>query len=58
MSPADSDLLAAHRRDTRVAVVLHAVLLIGLIVLWAVNARFGVLRGLEAVLTQLLFGGT
>lgn len=39
----EETLLAYHRRDARTAVLLHTLLLIGLIVLWFADRRFGFL---------------
>ncbi len=53
----EETLLAYHRRDARAAALLHALLLIGLIVLWFADRRFGFLRSAEVRLLQRLFGG-
>lgn len=51
-----ADLLAHAQRDTRLAVFLHALLLIALIVLWAANLRLGFLAPVESTLVRVIFG--
>lgn len=52
-----SDTLLAHaQRDTRMALILHALLIIVLIVLWVAHLRFRLFAPLEAVLVRLIFG--
>lgn len=51
------DALLAHaQRDTRMAILLHSLLIILLIVLWAAHLRFRLFAPLEAALVRLIFG--
>ena len=57
MAP-DEGLLFHHRRDTRTAVRLHALLVILLIVLWVADQRAGILAPITHWLLQRVGGGS
>lgn len=52
----DEDQLRYHRRDTRTAALLHALLAVGLIVLWLADRRLQILDPLERWILGRLLG--
>ncbi|TSC72093.1 MAG: hypothetical protein G01um101438_721 [Parcubacteria group bacterium Gr01-1014_38] len=56
MTNRQNELLAHAQRDTRLAVLLHALLLIILIVLWTAHLRLRFFSPIEAALVRLIFG--